>query len=216
MSDFCQDRDLLSIEPSVFVTAGFAGQELIAGLDGAISGTRFTSSGSDFVTAKVAAGMVLSISPAAGEGKSFEIVSVETATSLTISVLRADTDDQAIPPGNAASLKFHVRTFGPQIRGVSETLAEKLRQISEAAGVKAADFENSAQLRSSTAHGALASIFLARADNAAPSDANWIKAEYYRNHFRQLQLQLRLVVDSNADGSAELTRTLGNVRLHRS
>ncbi len=216
MNQFCHDRDLLAIEPDVFTTAGFAGQELISDSDGAISGTSFTSAAGDFVTTGIAAGMVVSITPSAGGARSYEIISVDSATSMTVSILRADTDDPATPPQAASGLSYSVRTFGPQIGGVSSTLAEKLRQLSEVAGVASADFADSAQLRYATAHGTLSSIFLARADNAAPFDANWIKAQYYREQFARLQLQLRLVTDTDANGAAETARTLGNVRLIRS
>lgn len=216
MSNHCQDRDLLSIEPGIFINAGFPGQELSSGTDGAISGTTFTSQGSNFTAAKVQAGMVLSTyTTTSAEGKSFEITSIDSGTTLTISVLRTDCDDELIPPPSGSNLRFYVRTFGPQIQSVSTTLSEKLRQMAEVAGISTADFADSAQLRITTAHGVLASIFLACAENAAAFDANWIKAEYYRDQFRKLQIQLRLVVDSDGNGTAEQIRTLGNVTLRR-
>ncbi len=216
MNQFCHDRDLLAIEPDVFLTAGFAGQELISSSDGAISGTTFTSATADLTAAGVATGMVLSLPSSSSQGKSFEIVSVDSATSMTVSILRADTDNQPTPPPAVTGSNYFVRTFAPQIGGVSTTLSEKLRQLSEVAGVSAADFADSSQLHYATAHGALAAIFLARADNAAPFDANWIKAQYYRDQFNRLQLQLRLVSDTDANGAAETSRTLGNIRLIRS
>jgi hypothetical protein len=216
MNDFCQDRDLLAIEPTLFTSAGFAGQELLAGVNGVCSGTAFTSSGSNFTSAGIAAGMVLSVHTGSlAEGRSLEIISVTSATQLSVSLLRRDSDDVPIPPAAANPLSFAIRTFGPQIRLVSATLAEKLRQISEVSGIASADFADSAQLRAATAHGVLASVFLARADNAEPFDANWSKAEHYRRQFQTLQMQLRLAVDADGDGTAEQTRTLGNISLRR-
>ena len=61
MSMFCQDRDLLSSEPVLFIGGGFVGQELTSGSDGAISSTTFTSAGSNFTSAGVAAGMASQI-----------------------------------------------------------------------------------------------------------------------------------------------------------
>ncbi|MBN1941813.1 MAG: hypothetical protein JW849_00805 [Phycisphaerae bacterium] len=213
---FCQDRDLLCIEPIVYLSGGAGGQSLAAGADGAIAGTTFTSAGSDFVSAGVQAGMVLcTYDTIPAEGRAWEILAVDSATTLSISVLRAEVDGPAVAPPAGTGLSFHVRSFGPQMRGVSATLAEKLRQIAEVAGVASADFADSAQLRATTAHGALAGIFLARADNARPHDANWIKAEFHRAEFLRLQDQLRLAVDLDGDGVAEQTRTLGNVYLKR-
>jgi len=217
MSNFCQDRDLLSIEPVIFIGGGFPSQQLISGNDGVMAGTTFTSAGSDFATAGIATGMVLCTHTGApAEGNAYEVVSVDSQTSLTVSVLRAEANAAATPPTPGTSLAFFVRTFQPQIHGVSETLAEKLRQISESGGIAQADFADSEQLRFTTAYGVLASVFVARAENATSADANWIKAEYYRREFTRLQTQLRLAVDIDGDGTAEATRTLGNVTLRRS
>lgn len=213
---FCQDRDILCIEPIAFLSGGSAGQQRITGGDGVISGTTFTSAGSDFLLAGLAVGMVIcTYDTIPAEGHAWEIVSVDSATTLTISVLRADRNDSAVAPPAGTNLSFFVRSYAPQIEGVGATLAEKLRQIAEVAGITSADFADSAQLRAATAYGALAGIFLARADNARPHDANWIKAEYYRGEFLRCQNQLRLAVDADGDGVAEQTRTLGNVYLKR-
>ena len=216
MSMFCQDRDLLSGEPVIFIGGGFVGQELTSGSDGAISGTTFTSATSNFTSAGVAEGMVLcTYADSPAEGSAVEVVSVDSATQLTVSVLRADTAGDAVPPPAGAGLNFYVRTFAPQIAGISATLAEKLRQAVEVAGVSSADFADSQQLRATTATGCLSAIFVARADNAADQDANWTKAEHYRRQFARQQLQLRLAVDADGDGEAEQTRTLGNISLRR-
>ncbi len=216
MDYYCQDRDLLSIEPIVFIAGGFPSQQLINGTDGSISGTTFTSAGSNFSTAGIKAGMALcSYDTTPSEGNAFEITSIDSATQLTISVLRGSSEDSPTPPPAGSNLSFYIRTFEPQIKMTSSTLGEKLRQMSELAGIDNADFADSEQLRITTAYGTLSSIFTARAENAAAHDANWIKAEHYRNEYRKLQLQLRLAVDEDGDGLAEKTRTLGNVILRR-
>jgi hypothetical protein len=216
MSQFCTDRDILAIEPNAFLAGGFPSQELAAGSDGAVTGTTFTSAASDFQPAAVEAGMVLcTYTTTPAEGTACEIVSVDSATSLTVSVLRADSEAPAVPPPEGSELSFRVRTFAPQIKSVSDTLARKLRQLAEVGGLAAADFADSAQLARVCAYGVLAAVFVARAENATPADANWIKAEHYRNEFRRLQLQLRLSVDADGDGRAEQTRALGNVALRR-
>ncbi len=216
MNIFCHDRDLLCIEPIVFLSGGFPAQELIHGTDGTLSATTFTSQTGNFVTAGIDSGMVLctySISPA--EGCAWEIISVDSPTQLTVSVLRADTGGPAIAPSDGTNLSFHIRTFIPQIRSASDILAEKLRQLHEVAGIQAASFADSAQLRLTAAFGTLASIFTARAEGVAGNDVNWVKAELYRQEFCKLQMQLRLASDVDGDGRAERTRTLGNVTLRR-
>lgn len=215
MSYFCTGRDLLSIEPGAFLASGFPSQELITGTDGVINGTAFTSLTSDF-TAGVQAGMVLcTYTTMPSEGRAYEIMSVNSATELVVSILRANKDAAAIAPPDGGPLNFIIRSFASQISRVSGVLSEKLRQMVEVAGVSSADFADSEQLRIATAYGVLAEVFTARAENNEPADANWIKASHYRNEFRRLRLQLRLAVDVDGDGLAEETRTLGSVSLKR-
>ncbi len=215
MSNYCQDRDLLTIEPIVFLGGGFPNQKLITGSNGQISGTTFTCTG-DLAAAGVEAGMVLcTYSTIPAEGNAYEIVSVDSATTLTVSVLRADPASAAVAPPAQSSISFYVSTYAAQIRTVSTTLGEKLRQITEVTGVAAADFADSSQLEVVAAYGTLAVIFVSRAENAQPFDANWIKAQHYQQLHHHLQLQLRLVVDTDGDGQAEQTRSLGNMTLRR-
>lgn len=216
MNSFCQDRDILGIEPVIFIGGGFPSQQISSGSNGVMAGTTFTSGGSDFAADGIAAGMVLCTHTGApAEGNACEIISVGSQTSMAVSMLRADTDATATPPSAGTGLSFFVRTFLPQIRDVSDTLAEKLRQISESQGIAQADFADSRQLRITAAYGVLASVFVARAENATSADANWIKAEHYRREFARSQNQLRLAIDIDGDGTAESTRTLGNVTLRR-
>ena len=216
MRSFCQDRDLLAIEPGIFLGGGPPALKPSSGTDGAINGTTFTSAAGNFTAGGVQPGMVICVhhgTPA--EGSAYEILSIASATTMTLSNLRADVEGPAIAPPPGSKLSFYVCTFAPTISGVSEALAEKLRQMAEVAGVDTARFAESAQLRLATALGALSAIFVARAENSSGQDANWTKSEYYRQEFRNLQLQLRLVVDADGDGMAEQTRTLGNVMLRR-
>ena len=216
MSDYCTDRDLLSIEPVVFIGDGFPGQKLIAGDTGNFTGTTFTISGASFTAAGIEAGMVLcAYENTPAEGGGYEVVSVASTTQLTASVLRVDTADPAIAPPVSSSVSYHIRSYAAQIRSVSTALGEKPRQVSETTPLATADFADSTQLRIATAYGTLAEIFTARADNAEPYDANWIKAQHYRQLFGQGQLQLRMAVDTDGDGFAERTRSLGNVTLKR-
>jgi len=216
MDNYCQDRDLLSIEPIVFIGGGFPSQGLLAGANGQISGTTFTASGVDFSAAGVGAAMVLcTYSDTTAEGSAYEIVSVDSATTLTVSVLRPDATADPVAPPAQSGVSFYIRTYAAQIRSVSAALGEKLRQIKEVAGLPSAEFADSAQLRLTAAYGTIADVFVARAENAEPNDANWVKAQHYRRLLRSLQLQLRLAVDADGDGIAERTRTLGNVALKR-
>ncbi len=216
MNNDCTDRDLLATEPTIFAAGGFESQQLIAGNDAAISQTVLTSASAGFDAAGVQPGMVVCVYESVpNEGRCYEILAVDSPTTLTVSVLRAGRDAEAIAPPAGANLSYHISTFAPQIAGAGATLMEKLRQIAEAEGIVGADYVDSAQLRRAISLAALASIFTARASNAINDDANWVKAEHYRRLHVEAVAAIRLAKDIDGDGLAEHTRTLGNVALRR-
>ena len=216
MTNECRDRDLLVIEPAIFAGGGFESQQLASGADGVISQTTVTSASAGFVAAKVEAGMVLcTYADVPAEGRSYEIISVDSATQLTVSILRPDRTGDAIAPPAGSSLNYYINTFSPQVAAAETTLREKLRQIAEAEGISGNDFVDSMQFRTAVTLGALAAIFTARASNAIDTDANWVKAEHYRQLYTTTLPALRLAQDANGDGLAESTRTLGNVSFRR-
>ncbi len=215
MRRFCQDRDLLAVEPVMFLGGGFPARVPARGEDAEFSGTTFTSAASDFHAAGVAPGMVLTVYAATpSEGLALEIISVDSTTTLTVSVLRASIEDEPVAPP-ADGEKFHIRSYDVRISRVSEALAETLRRMSEAAGISAAHFSDSSQLTATTCYGVLAECFTARSAGGSADDANWIKARHYRELFRSSRLGLRLAVDIDGDCVAERTRTLGNILLRR-
>jgi len=216
MTNDCNDRDLLAIEPAIFTGGAFESQRLAAGTGATINGTTFTSDSADFVAANVEPGMVLCIySAVPTEASSYEIVTVNSSTSLTISVLRPDRQGPIVAPPSGVALSYYLNTFSPQIAGARQALQEKLRQIGEVTGIDSAEFVDSSQFRYAVAMAALAQIFTARASNATNADANWVKAEFYRRQHASAVASLRLAKDADGDGVAEHTRTLGNVTLRR-
>ena len=216
MSKECRDRDLLLVEPILFLGVGYAATPLAGAADGRIANGKFISATAHFLTAGVEAGMVLCVwTTTASEGAAYEIVAVDSATQLAVSLLRADTDVPPLAPPDQTGLSFRIQTYRGQIRGTDLTLAEKLRRVSQAAGLNFIEYVDSCQLRQTIVYGTLAEIFASRSNSPAAGEANWIKADYYRQLFREAQIQLRLAVDADGDGTAEQTRSLGNVTLRR-
>ena len=216
MTQFCQDTSLLALEPVVYLDPAEVCRAIAVGTDATLAGTTLSDPAADFISAGVAAGMVLcawTIAPS--EGDAWEIASVDSATQLTVSVLRADAEGDAIAPPAATGLSYAVRTLAPTIVDISATLGERMRWAAETGGISTVDFADSAQLASTTACGVLAAVLVSRAGAASSHDANWVKAEHYRSRYQAMQLQLRLAVDADGDGVAEQTRTLGNVTLRR-
>lgn len=216
MNNQCVDRDLLALEPVIYTGGGCESQQLAAGQDGAIAGTDFTSDGADFEACGIAAGMVLCVVGAApAETRAYEIIERAGDTSLTVSVLRAHTDDPPLPPPPGTELNYFVLSFRPQIAAAADSLRMKLGQLIEAGGVDAAAFEQSPDFCQAVAMAALSSIFAARAASADKTDLNWAKAELYRQRHQALLAGVRLAQDLDGDGYAEHTRTLGHIRLRR-
>ncbi len=214
MTSFCTDRDLLALEPIVFLQ-GTASQQFAAGSDGAFSTSVFNSASADFIAAGIAPGMVLTTSATIpAEGVCHEILSVDSATTLTVSILRTQDDDAAILPTDASGLAWRIRTFAANIVDTSATMGEELRQRDEI-DFDTADFVPSDQLRRLCAYGTLAAVFLGRCQHASEDDIHWIKAEHYRAEFRRQRNTLTLLTDTNGDNAAETSRSFGNVQLRR-
>ncbi|GAF83904.1 unnamed protein product, partial [marine sediment metagenome] len=93
MLSFSNDVDILKYEPVLFGQLHFPGQVLIEGTGGELDGTTFTKTGEDFESAGVLAGGVVYLQDSEGDlDGAYEIVSVDSATELTVSVVRADSD----------------------------------------------------------------------------------------------------------------------------
>ena len=147
---------------AVFIGGGFEFQRLAGGSDGAISGTTFTSVQADFDSTNILAGMVLcTYSTVPAEGCCYEIVSVDSATTMTVSILRESEDDQPVAPSTVTNQKYFIDTFAPQIAGVEASLNEKLRRFGEACGISPEEFADSSHMRKAVALGALAAVFTA-------------------------------------------------------
>ncbi len=207
MTSFCTDRDLLALEPTVFLR-GTASQQFASGSDGAFASGVFTSATADFTTMGITPGMILTTSSTIpAEGVCYEILSVDSATTLTASVLRTSEEDPAVPPADATALAWRIRTFAAHIADTSATLGEELRQRDEI-NFDAADFVPSDQLRRLCAYGTLAAVFLGRCQRASDDDIHWIKAEHYRDEFRRQRTTLTLLADTNGDSEANASRAL--------
>ena len=125
MTKFSNDVDILKYEPVLFGELHLPWQVLAADTGGVLSGTIFTASGADFVGASVTAGGVVYLQSADGSlDSAVEIISVDSATQLTVSVVRASSDADPIAPPGATDVAYRVSTLEPQIRGTGFELTE--------------------------------------------------------------------------------------------
>ena len=212
---FCTDVDLLHWEPNLLRDAIFASQVLLSGT-GDLSGTSFTIDTGSLTSAKVGANHVIVLAGAVAG--CFPIVSVDSSVTLTLSVLY----DGLFPPdggnaaepvgaGTAGGLTYSIRTFSPQASVVSELLKQS-------AGIdpgSSDEIVNPTTLKRACTLGTLQMIYNALAAAAEePADLQ-IRAELYQRLYRRAFRNLRVEIDTDGDGAADVVRHLNILKLTR-
>lgn len=217
MVSFSSDTDILKCEPALFSELYPAEQVLISGSGGTLSGTSFTAAGADFVSAVVSAGGVVHLqSPDGSLDGAYEIVSVDSVTQLTVSVIRADAEGQAIAPPAATDVSFRVCTYGPQANEIGFRLTEYfgIQPGNPQSDIGSDDILDSEVLRQASVFGVICSVYAMLASNA--EDENfWKKSLYYRRLFEKARQRCRLAIDTGSDGVCDVTRFGGAVKLRR-
>ena len=217
MVSFSNDVDILKYEPVLFGELHPSGQVLAAGTGGTLSGTTFTASGADFVSAQVSAGGVVYLQT--GDGSldgAYEIVSVDSATQLTVSVIRSSSDAAAVAPPAATDISYRISTYGPQAGEVGFRLTENfgIRPGNSASIYDADDVLDTDVLKRASAFGVISSIYAMLASKA--KDENfWKKSLHYQRLFERARERCRLSIDIGSDGVADVTRVGGSIRLVR-
>jgi hypothetical protein len=205
---FCTDVDLIQWEPNVLREAAFASQTLLAG-NAELAGTTLTISEGSLEDAGIAANHVIVLG--GDVNGCFPIISVDSATSLTLSVLYDDMDTIVPPVARApsaveGSVPFAIRTFWPQRAIVSEILQQ-------AAG--AGTILDPQTLRRPCVLGTLQLIYSALAA-AAPDEAHFgVRAEIYERFYRRAMRSAVVQMDLNGDGQADVRRLLSIVQFNR-
>ena len=217
MVKFSNDADILKYEPVLFGELHLPGQVLATGTGGALSGTTFTASGADFVSAQVSAGGVIYLQSADGSlDGAYEIVSVDSQTQLTVSVVRADSDDGAVAPPAATDISYRVSTFGQQASEVAFRLTEYfgIGPGNPAADYDVEDILDTSVLKSASVFAVISGVYAMLASKA--EDENfWKKSLYYQKLFEKARERCRLSIDVGSDGVADVTKFGASVRLVR-
>jgi len=214
---FSNDVDILKYEPILFGELYLPSQVLSAGTGGVLNGVTFTANGADFTSAQVSAGGAVYLQSAdnALDG-AYEIVSVDSATQLTISVIRADSDDTSIAPPAATDICYRISTFSPQANEVGYQLTEYfgISPGNPASDVDAEDILDKDVLRRASVFAVISSVYAMLA--AKSEDENfWKKSLYYKQLFEKARERCRLSVDMGSDGMADITYIGAAVRLVR-
>jgi len=217
MVNFSNDVDILKYEPVLFGELHLPSQVLTAGTGGTLSGTTFTASGADFVSASVTAGQVIHLQTADSSlDGTYEIVSVDSATQLSISVIRADSDDDAIAPPSATDISYRISTFGPQASEAGFKLTEYfgIKPGNPTSDIDIEDVLDTDVLKRASVFTVISSVY-AMWGSKAKDENFWKKSLHYQKLFERARERCRLSIDISGNGVAEVTKFGASVKLVR-
>jgi len=217
MAKFSSDVDILKHEPILFGELHLPLQVLACGTGATLSGTTLTALGVNFENPGVSAGGVVYLRSANGllDG-AYEIVSVDSATELTVSVLRSDAADNPIAPRAADNVTYRVVTYEPQAVDAAFNLTQYfgIQPGNPTSPITVADIVNLEGLRRASALAVISSVYAAWAGQT-DSDAFWQKSVHYRQLAEDARQRCHLSVDLGSDGVADITHVGGAIRLVR-
>lgn len=217
MLTFSNDVDILRYEPILFGELHLPGQVLSAGTGGILAGSTFTISNADFISAQVSAGGVIHLQSADGilDG-AYEIVTVDSATQLTISVVRADSDDELIAPPASTDISYRISTFRPQANEAAFQLTEYfgIRPGNPASDIEVQDIMDTNVLKRASVFAVISSIYAMLASKAGDENF-WKKSQHYQKLFEKARQRCHLSIDAGSDKIADVTRLGASARLVR-
>ena len=217
MASFSNDVDILKFEPILFGELHLPWQVIAEGTGGTLSGITFTAAGADFISAGVCAGCVIYL---ASEDKVldgvFEIVSVDSATQLSVSVLRSDSQADAVAPRAVSDISYRINTFSPQANEVGFQLTEYfgIRPGNPASDYGIEDVLDTSVLRQVSVFAVLSCVYAMLAGKAQ-DDNFWKKSLYYQKLFNKAKQRTRLSIDLGSDGVVDVTRVGSSAKLLR-
>jgi hypothetical protein len=217
MVRLCNDVDILKYEPALFGECHPTNQVLTAGQGGELVGTTFTASGADFESVSIEPGGVIYLQSSDGSlDGAYEIVTVDSATQLCVSVLRADAESDPIAPPGGGDIDYRVSTLRPQAAQVSLRLAQYLgiRPGRADSDFSAEDILDLEVVRQVCALGVIAATYAMLASNLG-GEQFWNKGLHYEQLFNKGKESYRVTIDSNGDGVADSVRFGGCGRLIR-
>jgi len=217
MTTFSNDVDILKCEPGLFGELHWPSQVRASGTGAMLNDTTLTASEADFVAAEVEAGGVIYLRSADGslEG-AYEIVSVDSPTELTVSVVRADAADPVVAPPAAADISYRVSTFEPQAVDAAFQLTEYfgIRPGDPTSEIGVENLLDTEGLRRASVLKVISAVYEAW---SSPADGESVrrKSLLYQQLFEKARQRCHVTVDLGADGVADVTHVGGTIRLVR-
>ncbi len=217
MVKFSSDVDILKYEPILFSELHLPWQVLASGTGATLAGTTLTVSDANFESAGVSPDGVAYLRSTDGllDG-AYEIVSVDSATQLTVSVLRSDTANTPVAPPAADDVTYRISTFEPQAGEAAFQLTEYfgIRPGDATSTITVDDIVDTEGLRRASAFLVIASVY-AMWTSRTDCETFWRKSLHYRQFFENARQRCHLSVDLGSDGVADITRVGGAIRLVR-
>lgn len=217
MTAFSNDADILKYEPMLFIELFLPSQVLTEGSGGILSGTSFSASQAGFISSQVSAGCVIYLQSADKTLESvYEIVSVDSETQLTVSVLRSNSSDSPIAPPGAEDVFYRISTFMPQANEVGFELTQYfgIRPGNPASQYDVDDILDAGVLRGVSVYAVISVVYAMLADNT--NDDNFrAKSMHYQKLYTRARGRCRLCIDSDLDEIVDISKIGASGRLVR-
>lgn len=217
MVRFSSDVDILKYEPLLFGELHLPWQVMAAGSGAELDGTALTDGAADFTNSRIEAGDVVYLKSADGAlDGAYEIVSVDSVTELTVSVLRADVADDPVAPPQGSNVSYRISTFTPQATEAACELTEHfgIRPGDPGSSIGVENILDTEVLRRAATFAVIARVFAMWAGHR-DSQSLWSKGVHYRQLFEKARQRCRLSIDLGRDGVPDIVRIGGAIQLVR-
>jgi hypothetical protein len=205
---FSNDADILKYEPVLFGELHLSQQVLVKGTGGTLSGTTLAANGADFINAQVSSGGVIYLQSADGTlDGAYEIISVDSATQLSVSVIRSDSTKAAVAPPAAKEISYRISTFGPQTNEIAFQLTEyfDISPGNPTSEIDVTDILDTEVLKRASVFGVISTVYAMLASKA--KDENfWKKSMHYQKLFVGARERCRLSIDVGSDGVVDIMK----------
>jgi hypothetical protein len=217
MVTFSNDVDILKYEPVLFGELHLPWQVLAAGTGATLSGTTLTATDADFTNCGVTAGGVVHLRSADGAlDGAYEIVSVDSGTTLTVSIVRSDSADSPVAPPSREDIAYRISTFAPQAGEAAFQLTEHfgIRPGNPTSEIAVEDLIDTEGLRRVSALAVISTVYDMQAGRTN-EDCFREKSQRYSRLSEEAKQRCSLSADLGSDGVADVTRVGGAIRLVR-
>ena len=217
MARFSSDVDVLKYEPVLFGELHLPSQVQVSGTGAVLNGSILTAGEANFLATGIEPGGVIYLRSSDGAlDGAFEIVSVDSATQLTVSVVRADADAPAVAPPAGNEISYRISTLAPQATEAAFKLTEHfgIQPGNPTSEISAENLLGTEGLRRTSALAVIASVYRMWA-NHTQDECLHRKSLLYEELYEKARQRCHVSADLGSDGIADVNRVGGVVRLVR-